>query len=477
MGEAACLVHPFSYASAISSDAKQENPMHAFGDSISFGRFMSESLSWEKWSTFSQKSYVEEAERYAQPGSVAEKKAFFEAHYKSIAAKKAAALLEQATAANNNSPKPESGNQSSDLLSHNSQEPGNGENSNAKLQKAENCKVKVMEQGFKTIPEAPSLINHTKPEFSSLKSAVHQKAPTVRGTPDKPAAPIHAGRENTVTPITRNTALHSTDKPKTTPKSLYHLIDSTPAREQAESTTLAAQMIDSSRVPPSPCKDSKDCRTPLSTPIKASAYGLLENPSPNPSSEIKRSRTPLDISNPGSKTTGPKWHILSAICCNSFSASKTKLQSPILSSHFSLRTEERAARRKQKLEQKFNAKEGQKVQRQTRLKEKAATELRKLRQSLCFRDRPVPDFYKEIETPKDQIKNVETPLPHHNSPKLGRRKPSSSPLQGITSPPPETASSKKSCSKNFQKKEKSDHKSSWLPEMTTREKTSPNIQH
>ena len=69
--------------------------MHALGESISFGRFTTESLAWDKWSAFPHKRYVEEAERYAQPGSVAQKKAFFEAHYKKIAAQKAAALLEQ----------------------------------------------------------------------------------------------------------------------------------------------------------------------------------------------------------------------------------------------------------------------------------------------------------------------------------------------------------------------------------------------
>ncbi|KAL3624304.1 hypothetical protein CASFOL_033120 [Castilleja foliolosa] len=73
----------------------------ALGESVSFGRFMidDQSLSWDKWSTFPNKKYVEEAERYAQPGSVAQKKAFFEAHYKKIAARKAAALLEQQNAA------------------------------------------------------------------------------------------------------------------------------------------------------------------------------------------------------------------------------------------------------------------------------------------------------------------------------------------------------------------------------------------
>lgn len=87
----------------------QGNPMHQLGESISFGRFMTESLSWDKWSSFPHKKYVEEAERYAQPGSVAQKKAFFEAHYKRIAAQKAAAaaLLEQQNAATNDANKPE----------------------------------------------------------------------------------------------------------------------------------------------------------------------------------------------------------------------------------------------------------------------------------------------------------------------------------------------------------------------------------
>lgn len=57
--------------------------------SVSFGRFENDSLSWEKWSSFSQNKYMEEVEKCATPGSVAEKKAYFEAHYKKIAARKA----------------------------------------------------------------------------------------------------------------------------------------------------------------------------------------------------------------------------------------------------------------------------------------------------------------------------------------------------------------------------------------------------
>jgi len=86
---------------------------------------MSESLAWEKWSSFSHNRYVEEAERYSRPGSVAQKKAFFEAHYRKLAAQKAAAaLLEQA---NNNNATAREGEgvidnvNDNDTVSHNAQ--------------------------------------------------------------------------------------------------------------------------------------------------------------------------------------------------------------------------------------------------------------------------------------------------------------------------------------------------------------------
>ncbi|WZY87145.1 hypothetical protein YC2023_033529 [Brassica napus] len=89
MGESACLMQPFSYA------APQGDSLGALGQSVSFGRFMSEKLDWKKWSSFpTQNRYVAEAERYSRPGSVAQKKAFFEAHYKKLAAARKAAAEE-----------------------------------------------------------------------------------------------------------------------------------------------------------------------------------------------------------------------------------------------------------------------------------------------------------------------------------------------------------------------------------------------
>ncbi|KAF5727661.1 neurofilament heavy polypeptide-like isoform X1 [Tripterygium wilfordii] len=50
--------------------------------SISFGKYENESLSWERRSSFSHNRYLEEVEKCSKPGSVIEKKAYFEAHFK-----------------------------------------------------------------------------------------------------------------------------------------------------------------------------------------------------------------------------------------------------------------------------------------------------------------------------------------------------------------------------------------------------------
>ncbi|CAK9146266.1 unnamed protein product [Ilex paraguariensis] len=65
--------------------------------SVSFGRFENDSLSWEKWSSFSPNKYLEEVEKCSTHGSVAQKRAYFEAHYKKIAARKAELLEPEKT--------------------------------------------------------------------------------------------------------------------------------------------------------------------------------------------------------------------------------------------------------------------------------------------------------------------------------------------------------------------------------------------
>ncbi|XP_051117392.1 protein WVD2-like 7 isoform X2 [Andrographis paniculata] len=433
MGDSTCLMHGFSYASAIPNESKKGNPMHVLGESISFGRFATEPLSWDRWSAFSShKKYVEEAQRFAQPGSVAQKKAFFEAHYKKIAAQRAAALLEQQNAAAANDDDDDDlsvgallnpAEKDEDKVLKEQDIVEGKEDSNSAAERGNNNLVVKKEESIEhNLPE--SLENHEtisgsdgaatpkleerpllkncassedvqsaatskkKSGLSSLKSSIQRKTWKVPSTP---------ANTNPISPPFKN----SMDKNRSSPKSLQRLINSTPLREPDKEPVKETAGL----VVPSSSRTPKNCRTPWRTPVKATVNGVSKYSSTaTPISENTRMKTPVDSSARGSKTNGPKWHILSAVCTKSLTACRNKLQSPTLSTPFVLRTEERAAKRKQKLEEKFNENEMQKVQQQQKqqvqqktLKEKAGDEFRKLSCTFCFKARPLPDFYKERE--------------------------------------------------------------------------------
>lgn len=137
--------------------------------------------------------------------------------------------------------------------------------------------------------------------------------------------------------------------------------------------------------------------------------------------------------------------------------------------------------------------------------EKAETELKRLRQSLCFKARPLPDFYKQRVAPNNQMEKVtlsesilkfisiacyvsqkdwiffsvfgaQVPLTHSESPEPGRKMTpgkirSASQL-------PQWSSLKNSGSKDAMQK-KSDNPRSLASRLkaSPRENTSPNIQH
>lgn len=567
MEESACLMHAFSYVSGICHEAKEGNPMHSLGESISFGRFMSESLSWEKWSSFSNNRYVEEAERYARPGSVAQKKAFFEAHYKRIAAKKAAALLEQANAAENNAPEAEYEGCVDNAAAKFSQTPisdsnvaveeqqevkaidseadfrvdSNGYNPNVEMNVLESSKVMAglgadpvtkdqvlvenptkiessdkvgdaenhnkgteLELSRTTQMEKPLLkknpdpnqevlasVTKKKPTTPSTKPSVYSRAHKLPSSPTKPTAPFHPRKENIATPISRKPATESSDKKRSTPLSHHLSINIASAREPTKLSNPVVRKIETSRGGTSFSKASKDCSTPLRTPTRAPINGASKHPSATPSSENRRVRTPGDPLASGSRTTGSKCRFLPTYCTDPLSALRNKSQSPNFSTSFNLRTEERAARRK-KLEERFNAKETEKVQLQTKIKEKAESELRKLRQTLCFKARPLPDFYKERETLKGQTKKI--PATHHESPKPGRkpttsavhpqspkpgRKLTTSTVQGPKPLPPQWPCIKSSGSKHVAEKINQAPNTPLISVrvITTHENRSPNIQH
>ncbi|KAL4581559.1 hypothetical protein LXL04_006082 [Taraxacum kok-saghyz] len=545
MGESTCLMPP-----SISEPNNHGNHVHALGDSVSFGRFTSESLAWEKWSTFSHKRYVEEAKSYAQPGSVAEKKAFFEAHYKKIAAQKAAAaeaaaaaaaLLEQekyAAAATTTSTSPNSDDLPQPPLSNirkpqppllNTEKIVNEEQTqlasnlvelgSEKISFAVNSKKKDLSNKIKNLEDhvsvsedsttsqmdRPLLKSKLNTDQEVLQPKIRRKPATTtthsfRSTivnnnnnnnnkkqlkiPSSPSskyvALMHPRKENVniTTPRTKNstTIMDSVDKKRIAPRSLYTLMNSNSVKESSKlNSQSVVQKIESKKSAPSGFNSTpKRYPTPTRTPSKVkSGVNNKQPPWATTPSVKRRVETPTGV---GSKIPSQKWHLFSAVS-KSLSAYRNKLQSPTISSPFTLRTEERAARRKQKLEEKFNEKEAQKVQLQTSLKEKAETEFRRLRQSFCFKARPLPSFYNERETPKSMMKR--TPQANLRSLTPSRKPPTT---MSLSSQQP--SSSVKKSSRRLWKTNNNDdqnpinhHPLSELARRISHENMSPNIQH
>ncbi|GLU02167.1 hypothetical protein SLE2022_194310 [Rubroshorea leprosula] len=548
MGESACLMQPFSYASGIPNEAHEGNPIHALGQSVSFGRFMSESLSWEKWSTFSHNKYVEEAERFSRPGSVAQKKAFFEAHYKNLAARKAAALLEQANAASNNASESEAGGG----VVHDTTPPD--PQIKDEIPK-EQIRAPAAERGFMedakragSVTEHPVLVtdsmkdvsfdkkfgydntemrklelrekpqmeicvknessgqngvveNEMKAEYldlggmekpllqspnsnkdevkttskkkqphSTLKSSTNGRESKVPYSPAKLTARIHPKKESNSTPATKKSAMDAADKKRSTPKSSQKSMNFTPAKEFNRLASTIIRRLDGSRVGSNSKAPSKDCSTPLRTPTTACVSGKPKQPADTPWSEKRSARTPLDPPASGSKTVRRKWGFL---------PTENKSQSTCIFTPFSLKTEERAARRKQKLEEKFNGSQTEEVLQQATLKEKAGTELRKLRQSFCFKARPLPDFYKERKSTKDQIKLLPVTQTETSPPEEQPTSSRGSTVQAKNSPPRKKSSFKNIGSKLMQGKKNQNPVRSLISRaatMVAHENTSPNIQ-
>ncbi|KAL5186772.1 Protein WVD2-like 7 [Glycine soja] len=530
---------------------------------------LGESLAWEKWSSFSHNRYVEEAERYSRPGSVAQKKAFFEAHYKKLAAQKAAALLEQA---NNEAQKNATGQEDEGVIdndndTHNSQISPNSEMvvkeeqdakvlsvtseqdavvrltvsehdvsvtpESAKVEGAEAVMEKVavvgssmkvelqiqvedvdsqMEESEKlsaivTPPiltpivkvsksdqEVLASVGMKKPPVSSFKLSKFNGTSKLTTTPVKSTATISFKRDNIATPISNKPAngtskfttapikstaaisfkrdniatpmsnklangtskftttpvqstaaisferddivtpmrnkpaiLSTADKKRSTPRS----VNFTPIRELNRLTASVMRKFESTRAGAGSSKASKDSLTPLRTPTMASKE-MQKQSSLTPLTEKKRNKTPLDLSSaPGNHT------------------------------------------------EKFNANEAQKVQLHTKLKEKTETEIiRKLRQSFCFKARPLPDFYKERKTSTNETKK--DPLTHFETPKDGRKSTPSMAADSKTSFPPNRPVLKNSGTKHFQGKSGrtlSHPLTSTSTIIPTHENTSPNIQN
>ncbi|XP_062149842.1 protein WVD2-like 7 isoform X2 [Alnus glutinosa] len=541
MGESACLVRSFSHPSDSSTEAKKEgDPIRALGESISFGRFMSESLAWEKWSAFSHNRYLEEVEKFSKPGSVAQKKAYFEAHYKKKAAERAAELIEESNAAAHNVFKSETRDKhhddsfmDSELVKaedhksidepHEDDAPNtavdysadvNGCNPN--IGELETTKVEA-DEGVNvvedpTLPENSDQIEKVEDHQkilvvqeekklnkksdskeilaspskkrqldSSLKLSTQGRASKLPVSPAKRMTSKQLQSGNSGAAESKKTAGDLVDKKRFTVKSVHMSINfASPTGKTSKTPSPIIQEVGSARYDTTLFHTSQDSSTPLRM-TRASVNKLIKQPSVKPQSEDRRTRTLLNKSVSGRIAGDGKGHSLSMDFSKSSTVSGIKARSPTVSSPFTFRSEERAAKRKeffQKMEEKLNAKEAEKVQLQSKPKEKAQFAIEKLQQSTDFKAKQNEDSNHGSQSPSSPLKK--NPLAQPRSPKHGR-KPTPSTVRDSSSRPPRRPSGRNDSSNSKRVTEKVNQTTirfiASLPKKNAHENASPNIQH
>ncbi|KAL9423762.1 hypothetical protein AB3S75_035784 [Citrus x aurantiifolia] len=480
MGESAVLLRSFSHP----SDASREgDPIRALTESISFGRFMSESLAWEKWSTFSHNRYLEEVERFSKPGTVAEKKAYFEAHYKKKAAMKAAAAVEEANAAANeipglkttteildNSPTDTDSakenrhmaikEQKEQHFSHTSADSHmdtvtadeishvvaddllKSEGPNAEVAPTEanvcysiNTEYDLgdadLKKGEAVIEYAVNVENptqddnlkqlqnldfHYKIEASSLErmpnkevadeensassskkklASCSSKLPSESGLSrfvsykTNHASSLPAARNvNNITASNEEAVGDSNGKKRVVPKSLQKSFIFSPRTTETSKASL---------------KKPKDSSTPIRTPTRASVNGISMHLSKLFQSEDKRSKIAIGSSVSGGIAEAGRLQCPSPDLKSSTS-NGSKRRSPCITSPFSFRSDERVAKRKEKLEEKNKANEAEKGRLETRSKDKAECDIKKGQQSTSFEAKQNKDLCCGYHLPNAHMK-------------------------------------------------------------------------
>ncbi|CAH1420459.1 unnamed protein product [Lactuca virosa] len=205
---------------------------HVHSGSISFGRFESESLSWERRSSFSHNRYLEEVEKYSKPGSVTEKKAYFEAHFR-----KKALLKQNLSESQDEKESPTSEHNDLDDL----QESKTFFNEETKIQTPVNKNIETLSESTSE-PNSSSLITHT-PEKD--KDMVTMVKPTSEMKQQKPKLKAHD--VNSVKAKTKETkSLHMKEKEKKPPQPatpITHSVRKTLKSEESSMSFLKAKVL------------------------------------------------------------------------------------------------------------------------------------------------------------------------------------------------------------------------------------------
>ncbi|XP_028772256.1 protein WVD2-like 7 [Neltuma alba] len=496
MAESTCLLRSFSNHTDISPCmAKQVDPIRLLGESISFGRYMSEGLDWEKWSVFSHNRHVEEAEKFSKPGSVAEKKAYFEAHYKKKAAQKAAALVQEADGLANETfdSETQDGNCNSSSVQMNSIENSNmtvieqnekcdvsyaytnEDKRDIQQSEVEISKVELPKDMPQPLADTPTVKNFVIVDNSNQchnleKVAVARveklcdpgnpgkvKAREVKSSPKSStkatlSKPLYSPAERKATgqarsrlssvPNSKGTVRGLAEKKRLSTWSLHTSINLPSCAGETSKTVSVLQQNRIKKINLNSPNASRDQPVSSRTSVRA-IRDIFNQASEYPQPEGTRTERLRNKSVCKGVTASAELSSPSAIC--SKSPSTRRPQSSTIASPFRFRSEGRVAKRKEFFQRmaEIKLKEVERMQPQRKCKEKTELDHKKLQQCSGFKPKQKEDKNGELHLPSNEMKKRLLSQPQ--SPKPGSKATSSTchaknsrnswkPLTGISTP-------------------------------------------
>ncbi|VFQ66527.1 unnamed protein product [Cuscuta campestris] len=430
--------------------------------SISFGRFENEDLCWERRSSFSHNRYIEEAEKFSKPGSVTEKKAILEAHFR-----RRAGLFSQSSSETSGNANEagrfganDSGGYDGDFEHFNDC----SYSSHSHDVDPESAGPKNEDRGFYYDDDYHER-NHSRPDVDDRDDNLvivrehfhedeeeeedpHQVNGTISVNSDESRG------EN----VTKNTVVptQQTSSPKAKSRASN-------TANKVSTTTPIVGVADIPRKPRGKCDNlvrqkpvpEISTTSKLEVPSSSKCKMHCESKSTERERRIKEKDAHKGYKSPSRSKCGEN--------------SKTSPSTKRSSFSFSFKSEERAEKRKEfsiKLEEKMHAKEAEMHQLQARKQEKSEAEIRRLRRSLNFKATPLPSFYLEDGQQSNRNKRNlgSKPKPAKPPPPSKHSYPntSSSSSSGVTianiSPPTESVSSPQVCKGNNSNKKISNAK-------------------